>query len=217
MLIAPTEPPAIKTLGTVSPRPEMVGADILFVARKLKVGIQRKTVSDLIASVHDGRLQREVSQLQGIDIPILIVEGRPTWTLDGHLVTKGFGAAWTKAQHRGILWSAREKGIWVQETVDLDDTVECVKMFERWCQKGQHKGLVRRPGPVSIWGKVNNEDYARHLVMGLPGVGPELAERIVARYGVPFGWRITPDDLVAIDGIGPKKAEAIWATLDNSR
>ena len=67
---------------------------------------------------------------------------------------------------------------------------------------------------MSMWGTPSNEDYQRHLVMGLPGVGPELADRIVKKFrGVPWIWTINYEDLINVEGIGPKKARAIYDSL----
>ena len=49
--------------------------------------------------------------------------------------------------------------------------------------------------------------------MGIPGVGAELADRIVKRFGVPFQWKISQEDLETVEGIGKKKAQKIWAAI----
>lgn len=214
MFIAPTEPAELKTLGTVALLPETFGVDILFAARAQWFGIQRKELSDLISSVHDGRLGKEVSQMKRLAQGMQVVEGRPTWTLDGELVTNGLGYRWTKAQHRGLLWSVRSKGVWVDATDNIGETISLVQMFEAWMRKTKHVSLDRRPGPVSYYGKPDDHDYACHLVQGLPGVGEGLAEKIVEKYGVPFGWKISQEDLMAIPGIGKVKAAQLWAALE---
>lgn len=216
MLIAPTEPPAMKALGSVSSLPEQYGVDALFASRGQWVGIQRKELSDLINSVYDGRLTREVAQMQRLPLAMLIVEGRPSWTMDGDLMGKGasYGPKWTYTQHRGMLWSLRAKGIWVDTTDSVAETVGVIAMFIAYCRKEHHRALDRRPNPESVWGKPGNRDYACHLVQGLPGVGVELAERIVDTFGVPFGWKVSEDQLTMVEGIGKKKAHKIWQALE---
>lgn len=216
MLISPTEPPMLKKLGRSSPLPETHGVDILFASNGQWIGIQRKEMNDLIASVMDGRLQREVAMMQcRLAVAMVIIEGQPQWTTEGQYIDKGGYRQWTVAQHRGVLWSLRQKGIWVDATKSLADTCDTVEMFERWVGKSKHRGLEHRPGPVAMWGKVDNRDYACHLVMGLPGVGPELADRIVEEYGVPFRWKITVEDLEKVKGIGKVKARSIWEGLQD--
>lgn len=215
MLVSPAEPERLRQLGTVSTRPEKFGADFMFFTHGYWVGIQRKEISDLIASLADGRLAREVAQMQSLDQRILLVEGNVRFTNDGEMMDRPFGQKLTEKQWRGLLWSVRSKDIWVDYTADIDDTIRTLAWLEEWFKRDKHSSLERRPGPVSLWGTPNNEDYQRHLIMGLPGVGPELAERIRAAFGgVPFGWRITAEDLKSVDGIGVKKAKAIFDTLE---
>lgn len=215
MLVSPAEPERLRQLGTVSTRPEKFGADFMFFCHGYWVGIQRKEISDLIASLADGRLAREVAQMQSLEQRVLIVEGRVRFTDDGEMMDRPFGQRITEKQWRGLLWSVRAKNIWVEYTSDMDDTLQCLAWLEEWFKRDKHSSLERRPGPVSMWGTPSNEDYQRHLIMGLPGVGPELAERIRSAFGgVPFGWRVTEEALKSVPGIGVKKAKAIFDTLE---
>lgn len=215
MFVSPAEPEKLRRNRKVSTLCEQRGADFLFVAHGQWVGIQRKEVKDLLASVADGRLQRELGMLQDCTYRILIVEGKVQWTTEGVMVTNGYGRPWTKRQWWGALWTVRSKGIWVEFTESIDDTDYCVDSIEVWFGKDRHASLDRRPGPVSLWGKPSNEDYQRHLVMGLPGVGPELADRIVREFkGVPFGWRVGEDELMRVEGIGKVKARKIYECLE---
>lgn len=215
MLIAPTEPAPLKAIGTVNLLPERFGVDILFSSRGRWFGIQRKEISDLINSIHDGRLQREIAQMQGrLEIAVLIVEGSVKWTLDGELVGNGWGKGWTRRQHRGLLWSVESKGVWTAQTGTVRETIDWVQDFELWCGKDRHHSLERRPGPSGMWGKPDHREYGCHLLMGLPGVGPELANRIYEHFGgVPWEWRVGMEELMEVQGIGKKKAEEILGAL----
>lgn len=175
--------------------------------------MQRKEINDLVASVADGRLAREMAMMKRLSVAVLVVEGKPSWTMDGSLISKGFGKPWTRRQHRGLLWSVREKGVWVEWTDGAEDTVVACRELEAWVRKGKHGSLERRPGPESVWGQLTNRDYARHVVMGLPGVGPELAGRIVDTFGMPFGWKVSVEELMTVNGIGRKKAESMLKAL----
>lgn len=213
ILVAPTEPSQLKKLGRVSTIPEKWGVDFLFPVNGKWYGIQRKEVNDLVASMQDGRLAKEMAQMKRLDFGMLIVEGQVRFTLDGELIKNGYGQRITKAGLRGILWSVQARGYSVQSTETMVDTFETIQMFETYVRKGKHQALDRRPGPISVWGNPNNRDYQTHLVMGLPGVGPELAERIVDKLGMPFGWKITEGDLMTVQGIGVKKAHQIYKCL----
>lgn len=216
MFVSPAEPARLREGRKSSGLCEQRGADFLFLVHGQWVGIQRKEVQDFMASVGDGRLAKELAQLQECAHRILIVEGRVQWTTDGEMITNGYGRPWTRQQWRGILWGVRAKGVWVEFTDNMDDTDLTLSWLERWFSKDTHSSLDRRPGPVSLWGKPSNEDYQRHLVMGLPGVGSELADRIIRTFnGVPFGWRIGEKDLLQVPGIGKKKAQTIYQCLES--
>lgn len=215
MLISSTEPASLRALGKVTTFPELHGVDIWFVANGLKVGIQRKEFKDLLASLEDGRLAKEIMQMTNLDYRILIVEGRPTFTNAGELVGKQYGRGWTKAQINGALWSVQAKGLWVHWTDNLAETVEHVQWFEQWFSKNRHDSLERRPGPTSIWGtKPTSEEYGSYVLQSLPGVGPELAKRVYRKFGLPLKWTITIDDLMTVEGIGKKKAEAMIRAIN---
>lgn len=215
MLIAPTERPApLLVLGKTSSKPERMGVDFAFVAQSQWCGVQRKEIKDLIASVHDGRIQREVAQMQTLHRRMLIVEGRLRWTMDGILIGDGFGRDWTIQMHQGILWSLQDRGIWVMSTEDPTGTAQAILNFERWCQKEKHTALSRRPGAFSAWGSPDNRDFGMHLLMGVDGIGPELAGAIYDHFGgVPWTWSVGKEDLMAIPGIGKVKADKLLGSL----
>ncbi len=213
MLVAPTEPPALKKIGTVSMRPEDFGCDLLFAARGKWFGIQRKEFKDLLASMRDGRLAQQVAMMAGLEQAMVVVEGWSgvQWTGDGVLVD-GYAKV-TRAQLRGLLWSVRDRGIWVDHTRDLADTIALVGEWEQWCRKDGHKSLSTRPGPVNTWGKATNRDWQEHLLQGLPGVGVELAGRILDEVGMPLQWRVERDELLKVQGLGKGKVEKMMAAV----
>lgn len=213
MLVAPTEPPALRAIGTTSLTPERWGVDFFWSAGKNGLaGVQRKEFRDLIASVRDGRLAKECAQMQQLAIPMLVVEGRPKWTGDGILLDQW--TPWTKDQYTSLLASVQSRGIWVFCSDDMDDTIRTIMDLERWSKKEGHSTLVRRPAPSSPWGKPGNRDWALHIIQGLPGCGPELAARIYDEHGIPWGWKVTRKELGSVRGVGPKKVAAWYELFD---
>lgn len=215
MLVSPAEPATLREPFTVSALPERYGADFLFIANRQWVGIQRKEIKDFLASLYDGRLAKELAQLQSIPYRVLVIEGNISWTNDGFMLHgSDYGRKVSRKQWKGLLWSVRAKGVWVEFSDNWIDTLGILGWLEEWFKKSKHNSLDTRPGPDSLWGKPSNRDYQKHLIMGLPGVGVELAERIIDKFGMPFTWKISKEDLLCIDGIGVKKAEAIWMALE---
>lgn len=216
MLIAPTEPPALRSLGKTSWRPERFGADVLFPAHGRLVAIQRKEIKDLLASLNDGRLQREIAQMKSehVGLAVLVVEGKPRWTLDGVLVGDGFGWQWNRSQHRGLMLSVQSEGVLVTTTEDLTETIEAVADVARWARKRDHTSLLRRPKPKSSWGKAGTVEFERHLLQSFDGIGPKQADRIIERFGgVPMAWTVGVEELRAVPGIGPVRARRMVQAL----
>lgn len=215
MLIAPTEPSSLRAIGRVSSTPEKFGVDVLMSAHGRWHGIQRKELSDLLASLSDGRLARELPMMKRCYRASLLIEGTPKWTMDGELVGNGFGQRFTLTQYRGLIFSVQARGIGVLHSSGLNDTIAIVQSYETWLKKdAKWSSLDTRPGPVSVWGRAENRDYQMHLLQGLPGVGPELADRLLKKFGMPWQWRVSEEELVKVKGVGKKRAAQMMRCFD---
>ena len=212
MLVSAAEPASLRTLGQYSPLPEQFGCDFLIPCPVGMVGVQRKEIHDLIASRSDGRLSRELAQMKQLDIGILLVEGRLKWTSDGMLSTSR--SKWTRSQHLGLLFSIQSSNIWVNSSMDIQDSREYLSALEKWMMKEKHAGLMTRPKPQTIWGQRNDRDWGIHVIQSFDGIGPGVAGAIVDRFGLPLRWTISKKDLESVPGVGPKRAAKMWETLN---
>lgn len=214
MLISPTEPPQLRAIGTTSNRPEDYGADAMFAAGGRTIGVQRKEVRDLVSSTENGLLGKELRKMNALDHKLLVVEGRMTFTLEGLLTGKFAGPEWTRDHVWGVLLSIQQKGVWVHHTDDLALTIKFLHYFEKWCRKTKHISLDTRPGPSTLWGSPTEREFATYMLQGIPGVGPELAGRVYDLFGrLPWTWSCDPEELMGIEGVGPKKVEAMMRAL----
>lgn len=212
MLISPAERPPITNLGRVSSRPEQMGADILMMTGAGIIGIQRKEVADFVASAHDGRLAKEVMQLQHCRIAVIIIEGEFRWTLDG--VWMNSYNTWTMSSHESLLLSLQSRGVWIMTSRDATDTCRVVKAVEKWAAKPSHQSLMRRPKAKGSWGQVSNRDYGIYFLQGIDGIGPGVAEKIFDHFGfVPLRWSVSRDELLEVDGIGKGRADKMMKAL----
>lgn len=211
LLVAPTEPPILRALGTVSLLTERHGVDYLWPTPHGLAGVQRKEYKDLFASVTDGRLAREVDQMCRLSCAALVVEGQIPWTRDGLLADR----RWTRKQYRGLLWSVQQKGVWVMTSSDHADTAEVIEGFAEWTCKERHTALEGRGGaPRDVWGKRSPKAIKLWVLQAIPQVGPQLAERIVDHFGgVPLKMTCTAEELMEVPGIGRKKAEGLIRAL----
>lgn len=216
MIISSTEPPLLRALGHVSQVPERYGVDILWHSKVSGLcGIQRKEYpGDFVASVQGGRLSKEIGQMQTLDLRVLLLEGRPNWTTDGKAV--GQYVRWTKTAHRRELCSVQARGVWVLTSDNLDDTIGTIWDVLHWSNKPKHYSTQTRPKPRGDrWGRITNRDWQLHLIQGIDGVGPELAERILDQVGMPFKLGVTEDELLTVKGLGKTRAKRIVRAFDD--
>lgn len=216
MLVSPAEPAFLRQLGTTSATPERVGADFLIHSPSLgAVGVQRKEISDFIASSYDGRLVKEIAQMKVLGLGVLLLEGRVQWTDDGLVL--GNYSRWTRSQHLGTIWSVQLSGYWIAHTASMAETSDWLLTFTKWMTKERHAGLRNRPGPSvhSVWGKADNRDWGIHLLQSFPGIGADTAAAIYDHYqGVPMQWLVSALELQEVRGVGKGRAESMIAALD---
>ena len=55
------------------------------------------------------------------------------------------------------------------------------------------------------------------MVQGVPGIGAELARRIVSEYGMPLRWNVTAEQLAAVQGISKQRAEKLVKDMNGGQ
>jgi ERCC4-type nuclease len=216
MLIAPTEPAELRAIGRVTMLPESMGADILIPHKDGFVGVQRKEYKDLLASLQDGRLYLQLAQMKRLYLAVLLIEGTPKWSKAGVLVQHARAKPWSKGHHRNLVRRIQAKGVWVEYTDSVAETIDSVKGLEAWLQKEGRSALDRRPGPPdrSIWGAADCREFQLHILQGFPGIGPIQAERIIEHFGgVPLQWTASKKELQSVPGMGRIKAARLHEAL----
>lgn len=210
IFVSPSEPKEALVLlpgSRVSGLPERYGVDYLVAVPGALAGVQRKTGRDLLASLEDGRLSKEVMAMKLLYPALLAVEGPCPPPL----------SRYTEGQVLRLLWSVRLKGMWVERTPDLAGTALLVREFEGWLSKRSHRSLDTRPKSAArgAWLDRGAREWGVFLLQGFPGVGPELAEAIYDHFGrVPLAWTCSRKELMEVDGIGPKRAKDLMRCLE---
>jgi len=205
MLISPTEPTKFHDLGKVSWKPEKKGCDFLVMGKKRVIGVQRKKFpEDLLASLGDNRLYTQVRQMEGLSEKMLIVEGYGRWTNDGELIGSDY-MKMTVGQLYSLFFTLMfEEGIPVLWVRDMNATYQALGQLDRWVKKTKHTSLKRRSGPKpDSWGTVSNKSWGSHLLQSFPGVGPDIAEKMIEHFGyVPLTWTVSVDEMMQVPGVG---------------
>lgn len=209
--VAPTEPPSLRAVGAVGL--EEYGCDVTVRGTHAVIGIQRKSMQDLVASIGDGRLQRDIMgarvgmMARELDVAVLLVEGDVR-------DLSSFGPQWTESSLRKLLWGVRGRGVWVERTGRLSETVEVVSWFAEWADRPSGGTLATMP---KSWRGVHvdvKREWGEWVLQVLPGVGVKLARRIYDQLGVPLRWEVGKEELMEVEGIGEKKAEKILGVFD---
>jgi ERCC4-type nuclease len=206
ILVSPAElrHDILAVLGPSSPEPESYGADFLILSPQGLVGIQRKEVRDLIASIHNSdRLQREIVQMEELETAFLIVEGDWDWNRQGISSRTGIPHNY----YRGIVLSLQiEHGINVITTGNLLDTAETIIHLDQWFQKEEHGSLLRKAKS-----KVPPEI---HILQHFPSIGLAKAKAIYNWFGrVPLRWDVDKASMMQIPGMGKVTVDKLWKVL----
>lgn len=216
MFISPTEPAVLKEEGISSSLPEQYGVDILWASELGTVGVQRKQFpGDFLASVHDGRLNREYAMMKELDLAILLLEGTPHWTSEGNLIRDRTDkrTQWTLTQHRNYLASVQLRGIQVHTSTSLGDTATFLRTLQVWTNKNDHTSLSVRPAAGKRWGDIGNHDYYEYLLQSLPGIGAKQATAIRQHLGIIIKPVVDAETLMTVPGIGKGRADGILAVF----
>ena len=218
VLVSPAEPKPFHALGKLSLRTEELGCDFLIVSKNYGlVGVQRKTVDDLLASLNQSvRFAQEMAQMQALGLGILLIEGTPQWTNEGRLVSR---SEFSLAQMCGLLWSVQSMGYWTGFTTSLQQSIIWLSLLPQWLGKAKHRSLLER-GKSSVrdeWGQRNSRAWGIWLLQGFAGVGYETAAAIYDHFeGVPLQWTVTMDQLMKVKGVGKGRATSLWKALNTT-
>jgi ERCC4-type nuclease len=96
------------------------------------VGIERKSTSDLLNSLGDGRLKAQLTRLIGaFDVPVLLIEGNFGMASDLTLRVGTRTTAWRNAAVQMALFSLQGSGIYVLQTPSADGTVDTLRVLAK--------------------------------------------------------------------------------------
>lgn len=168
-----------------------------------RVGIERKTVSDFLQSMIDGRLLSQARDLaESFDGPLLILEGNGLYTeRDVHPnAIRGALACIAVDFHLPIISTENEK-----------ETAEIIASIAKR-EQGDSKSEI----PVRCQRKtLSLPDLQRFVVEGLPGVSTVLTKRLLNHFGsVEEVMKASKEQLKEVHGIGEEKAKEIRRILE---
>lgn len=162
---------------------------------------ERKTLTDLVASVVQGRLFKQALRLAQTSLrPAIILEGT------GRNLANS-GVSWDAIQGALVAVSLF-CGIPLLRTRTPEETVRTMLFAARQGQVHASRALPR-PG----WRPRGKRARQMFILQGLPYIGPERAKRLLTRFGsVEAVVNAGPAELRSVHGIGKQVVEKLrWA------
>jgi ERCC4-type nuclease len=167
-----------------------------------RVIVERKTLKDFAISIIDGRLFKQMIRLANSNsIGVLILEGTAIDTVD---------LGMTRAAMQGALITVSLiLGIPVLRSKDTSETARLIVFIARQIESMAGGGIQRHG-----YRPKTKRKRQLFILQGLPGVGPEKAERLLAMFGsVEAAISASSSELQTVDGIGEVIADKIKLTV----
>lgn len=210
ILVSGAEPSQFHHLGPLSNATEQYGVDFLWATPSGLVGVQRKAFpSDLLASLDDGRLGKELAQMADLSKRVVILEGQPMFTDEGDLMFS-YGSMTARALNNIEFSLQANHGVTVFWTNDHAHTAQRIEWLHDYTVENKPSSLMARSGK-SGWGDPGTPGFAVYMLECVPGVGHKKAQAVVEAFGgkLPVKWTGERSELLKVPGIGPKNADAI--------
>ena len=166
--------------------------------------VERKTLKDFAISIIDGRLFKQMIRLANSKSEsVLILEGTVGGIADLGLTREAMQGA--------LITVSLILGIPVLRSKNPSETAKLIVFIARQIES-MARGGVRRQG----YRPKNKRKRQLFILQGLPGVGPQRAERLLARFGsVEAAISASSSQLQSIDGIGKSIADKIrWVVSE---
>ena len=139
--------------------------------------IERKTPSDLLASIGDGRVFEQVrGMVESARFVFVVVHGTLAYTHDGKAVADGRVTGWNPWSIEMALVALQAAGAIVVQT-NAGGYVETVKRLLAWCENADERWVKRK---VIHW---LPSEAKRDFLTQLPGVGGQRIDTLVECYG----------------------------------
>src|ERR1017187_5273550 len=226
MMVSSKEPKAVKNL-LLNSIPECViddmsenyGGDMLWPSPFGWGLCQRKQFpEDFLASLRDGRLAKEILQMEDITWKLLIIEGKPQWSPTNGNLLNSYGEGIHKSHFESIILSIDFfRSCRVRFTNSVIETCDLVKSFYEWTTKETHTGFCAQIESnrerINDNGIKSKTDWRKWILMHMPDLGPVGADRILEHEPEPLRFWNDGKDLEKIKGIGRLSADKLRKAL----
>ena len=205
--------------GIVMPLP---GFDFLLYTRQGRVAIERKSMpGDLLASVSDGRLAREITnmKLRSEFQVLLLGPGQLVYDKDLYVTEQGFTRGWTKWGLENLLRTIQyTEGLYLEPPLgyvyDLPEMVRTVQEIQQYFDCTHHTSTRGRDKLNSDWLVPTAFERVSHFYQGLPSISVVRAQTLAKAFPRPMQlYEADGEALRMVKGIGPKLSKRIYNFL----
>ena len=169
--------------------------------------VERKTLKDFAVSIIDGRLFKQMlclanSKSEGV----LILEGTVSDMVEIGMTREAMQGA--------LITVSLILGIPILRSKDPSETAKLMVYIGRQIESMAMGGVLRHG-----YRPKNKQKRQLFILQGLPGVGPERAERLLARFGsVEAAISASSSELQSINSFGKSVADKIrWSVSEQSQ
>lgn len=170
--------------------------------------VERKTASDLLASIADGRLFAQASgMIQASRWSYLLITGEITPTRDGKTIADGIPTGWNFASVQGALLSVQEMGVfavWCGGNTQVESTITQIANRSR----NEQTVIAPARAPVTL-------SSGEAALIALPGIGLDRMDALMQHAGTPAQALEFLTDITTngIAGIGPQTKSKVRKAL----
>jgi len=159
-----------------------------------KTAIERKTHSDFIASIIDGRIFEQIENLKVFyDRPIVLIEGYS----DRNINENAYKAA---------IATLVSSGITILSTRNLHDSAKTIFWIAKKEQEEQSAEIAIKVGKKPV-DKKNQKEF---IISSIPGISSVLAKRLLKHFGsIEKIFAADEEELKKVKGIKKKTAKDI--------
>lgn len=174
------------------------------------VPVERKEIGDYLRSLNDGRRDEQLYNMSyGFPLSYIVTIGSAARAIRGTKMNLG---AYVSSLVGSSLKRAPDGACGQVVTVNLESEREFVLFLKYLDEKVKEGDFTRVPiMQKRAW---KPEELLVYVVSGLPGIGTKTAANLLAYFGSVRGvMNATKEELMEVDGVGPKRAEEIHGVL----
>lgn len=166
-----------------------------------QIAVERKTAVDFVSSILDGRLFNQAGKLKlNFERPLMLIEGD---------VYSTRSAITREAIDGALSFLVCMAGISVLYVRNPQASADLIYRMAKHAQQGLGYEVAFRRGKVAP-----GKQEALFCIEGVVGVGPSTAQKILGHFrSVHAFMNASVQELMAVPGIGQKKAERIFESI----